>query len=523
MAQSPDLTLEALNPGFHRPSPQACYVAASLALLGLWAGYYLFDPFGYDSPIRDSWHHVAVLRELIASPFAPSNPHIPTDEPSRYFTPVMVLAALFGKLFDLSPYRLFGYMGAATCIGLVAGCWVFARRYYGSAWAPLCLLLVLLFAWGSQMSHVGLHNYATLLGSAAYPSSIALVLGLFSWNLVIKTLESDGQRALQLPLLAALSAVILLTHQLSGVIMLAGAGSLALFHTRGTTQSKALVLIALALGCPSTLAWPYFSIIDVLTSASDERWRSPVEGINSPLILLILSAPSVIGIIGFRSSDRGFRWELLLPSVFFTASYVVLSLQGSPIAHRLVPAIILFNQLGLVWLIVAYFGRPQPDAAKRLAFAGVAVALIILAVSAGTRRFEDLRTRAAEGSLQVMAAAIASDLPEGSISFATEGVVFPLQSTGRRVVSIPRPEPVAPSLIERQSATDRFFHHDTSVVERRQLIELWSATHIVFAAHDLDANVIRELRELGTSKRFSRDVEVITIDRLGVRDGERQL
>src|SRR5690606_42143615 len=46
-------------------------------------GYYLFDPFGFEHPGRDTWHHLAVLKELMASPFHPSNPHIPTGEPSR--------------------------------------------------------------------------------------------------------------------------------------------------------------------------------------------------------------------------------------------------------------------------------------------------------------------------------------------------------------------------------------------------------------------------------------------------------
>ena len=119
-----------------RLSPLTAYVAASVMLVGLWVGYYVFDQFGFDSPGRDTWHHVAVLRELMAAPFAPSNPHIPTNEPSRYFTPIALIAAVIGKALGSSPFLLFGYMGAATCIGFVVACWSFGRRYYGSPWRP---------------------------------------------------------------------------------------------------------------------------------------------------------------------------------------------------------------------------------------------------------------------------------------------------------------------------------------------------------------------------------------------------
>ena len=192
MAQTISPTMP-LKLGLHQFSPGFCYILTSAALFAVWLGFYLFNPLGFDIPGRDTWHHAAVLRELMDAPFAPSNPHIPTDEPSRYFTPVAVLAALVGRVAGVSAYQLFGYVGAATCVGLIAGCWVFARRYYSSPWAPLILLLTLLFAWGAQVGHTGLHTYATILGSAAYPATIALVLGLFTWATALRGLEiRDG-------------------------------------------------------------------------------------------------------------------------------------------------------------------------------------------------------------------------------------------------------------------------------------------------------------------------------------------
>lgn len=514
MASASDVVAGSQLQSLRLLAPVSCYVVASAALLGLWVGYYLFDPFGFDQPGRDTWHHVAVLRELMASPFAPSNPHIPTGEPSRYFTPVAVVAALFGKILGMSPYQLFGWMGAASCLGLAAACWAFARRYYASPWAPLLLLLTLLFAWGAQMGHAGLHNYDTLLSSAAYPSTIALVLGLFSWAFALGILQSGRDRPAAVIGLGALSGTIFLTHQLSGVIVLAGAASLIVFHADASVKSRVRLLAAIALGCMATLVWPYFQVLDVVSSVSDTRWRSASEQANHVSTMLVLMAPSLAGILGFRRTDGKIRWELLLPAILFGIGYIILTIQGSAIAHRLPPAIILFNQLGLVWLILAYESKVKPASGTKMAV--VATACVLIAISAmatGARRLHDLRARASEGSMLDMAGTMAARMPDGSIAFATEHVVFPLQSTGRRVVSIPRPEPAAPSLEMRQEATDRFFDVATGRAERRWLIDRWGATHVVFSSLDLDPAVIRELRRLGPSTRLSRSAEIIAIDR----------
>jgi hypothetical protein len=495
-------------------APDLGYAVVGLAVFGLWIGFYLVNPFGFDSPGRDTWHHVAVLRELMQAPFAPSNPHIPTDEASRYFTPVNLVAALFGKALDLSPYRLFGFVGAASCVGLIVACQLFARRYFEASWAPVILLLMLLFAWGTPMGHAGLYNYESWLSSAAYPSNIALVLGLFSWSLALDQLRARINAPAVIGL-ASLSAVILLTHQLSGVFMLTGLGAIILFREQASVRSRALLLGAVGLGTLASLAWPYFSILDVLTSASDVRWRSPYEPMNSLSTALALMAPSLLGILGFRNARGRVRWELLLPAALFGVLYAYLELQGSAIAHRIPTAIILFNQLGLVWLILNYGQRTEREGGARRAVGAAACLLIAMSATwSGSLRLQELGAREQQGSLLAMAELTGRRLPHDAITFATETVVFPLQSTGRRVVSIPRPEPGAPSLGARQQATDRFFAITTPQDERLRLIKQWGATHVMFHRRDVRSSVAHDLRRLGRSMQIGRSAELVTISPL---------
>jgi hypothetical protein len=118
-----------------------------------------------------------------------------------------------------------------------------------------------------------------------------------------------------------------------------------------------------------------------------------------------------------------------------------------------------------------------------------------------------------------MAELTGRQLPQDAITFATETVVFPLQSTGRRVVSIPRPEPGAPSLDARQQATDRFFAITTQRDERLRLIKQWGATHVMFHRRDVRSPVADDLRRLGRSMQIGRGAELVTISPLHLTSG----
>lgn len=497
----------------HMPSPAICFAAVSAALLAPWMWFYLFNPFGFDSSLRDTWHHVAVLRELMADPFTPSNPHIPTDEGSRYYSPVNVLAALIGRLFALSPYTLFNYMGVLGLVGLVAGCWSFGRTYFVSAWAPLLLLVSLLFVWGMPTSHAGFHNYATWLSSASYPSSIALVLGLFLWSTSLGVVQRPT--VLKLFGLAMLAAVILLMHQLSGAIMIVGAGGFVFFRPQASIRDKVACLGALGVGCLATLAWPYFGVVDVLASTTDDRWQSAFADRNRFSTAMHAAIIPMLGIIGFRKPSGALRFELVVPTAVFLLGYMVLQALGSPVAHRLPPAFIIFCQLGFVWMVLERWQMLRDLALLRIgAFVTVALIFYVSITASLAPRLNDLNFRANRGWTLETAQWIGRFLPDDSVTFATDGIVYPLQSTGRRVVSIPRPEPAAPSLGVRQAATDRFFDAQTSQTERHLLIERWNATHAVFHEAEVEAAAVEQLRELGTSTTFQPGLEVVTFDKV---------
>lgn len=511
--------IDAGFPGVQRTSllPLGIYLTVLFACFSVVIGYYLFDPFGFENPKRDSWHHIAVLGELITNPLDPSNPHIPTDEPSRYYSPLAVLAGFFGQIFSLTSWQVYGIVSTLTCLGLAASCWLFAKKYYRSAWAPLLLLVSLLFAWGEGKGHAGFHNFSTFVSSAAYPTSQALVLGIFSWYLALRAAEHRRLLSSAAFGLMATIAIMVLTHQFSGVIMAAGAGSFILFHSSAGWKHKIQLLSAMAFAGLATLLWPYFNPLDVVLSASDPRWKSDVTDTHKLSYMLMMIAPALAGILGFKHRDTGaIRWEIAVPTAFFAGFFALSYLSGMSIAHRVPPAVLLYLQLGLVWLFLTV--GPQLKKAPALTtIIGLICASLILANfwTAARPRLKEFHKREQYGRMIDSVKSMAAHVDSNSIAFATHSIVYPYQATGRRVVSIPRPEPVAPSLPERQAATDRFFDEDTSQAERQSLISDWAASHIVFSAEDLPSSVVQNLRSFGPSEQFPHDVEIITIDKQG--------
>ncbi|MEM9085229.1 MAG: hypothetical protein AAGB23_04845 [Pseudomonadota bacterium] len=497
--------------------PDLVYLIFCALVFSVPIGFYVVDPFGFETPHRDTWHHLAVLRELIAHPFNPSNPHIPTEEPSRYFTPLNILTALLARFFGVSPFWAFNYMAAVNCIAFCAVCWLFAKRSYQSEYAPIVFLAVMLFGWGIQRGHVGFHNFATFLSSAGYPATQALILGILSWYICLTALKDQGKIRRNAALLAIVCAITIVTHQFGGFVMLVGTGCFALFHRTAEAKSKMIIVGSLLLGGLLSLSWPYFNPLAVVISASDPRWITPAPDLQTIIFPFMLLVPSLIGLAGLRDKTGGIRWEILVPLLFFVVSFLVLHAAEASIAHRFTPAIILYLQLATVWTLLEFdYGKTNE---KTKPLIGLLVCGFIVAglVKAFDPRIDEFTVREEFGRLMTFANAMESDLPPGSVTFATEAIVYPLQSSGRRVVSIPRPEPVAPSLIERQQATDLFFAKNTTKAERRALIERWGATHAAFAVADLDPQVVADLKLLGPSKSYHRNGEIVSVSIRGAQ------
>lgn len=492
-------------------------------LFALLFGYLIASaPFagrGVGGGQADIWHHVAVIRELIANPFAPSNPHLPTDEGSRFFTPWSLLLALLARLGGFDAWTAFGLGASITLLTLGAGIHAFGRAALRSDWAPLALLAALVGGWSQPLAHTGSHHPVMLALGGGYPATFAIAAQFLLWAAVVTGLRAPRLSWLRLTGIVAGVAALAVIHLFAALLALGVYAAFVLF-TPGVARERRLILLAAAaIGVLLAAAWPYFNPLATLASASDPRWSAGTSKlINDPLRLLGRLGFGAAGLFGLWLW-RERRWDAPLAMALggLLLAYATLTLLNHPVAHRLPAMVILLFQIGLASLLVQRFatggkvvrgfGKVPRPALEAL----MGVFVILQAGYAWAIRAPGIAQREAGEDLLSLIAAPVALVPAGAIAFATDSIVYPYQSTGRRVVSIPRPEPEAPSLPARQAANDRFFTVGASTAERRALAARWGATYAIYHLNPKKPRLAAELRALGPARRFAGDIELVRI------------
>ncbi len=504
------------------------FLVAGLLLAGLI--YTLLNPVAIVSFQRDIWHHLAVYRELLASPFFAENPHIASDDPSRSYSPWTVGMALLGRAFGFDASQTLAMAGILSVMTLVAGIFLFARRYWGSPWAPATLLLTLFATWMTPVNHTGYHTLTTFVFSVAYPFSIVLALGFVSWWLVLKALTARWLNPLILLGLVGLSFVMFVTHQLQGLFAIGAGMGFALFAAYSNALRRACVLACLALGLVLTQYWWYFDPIayvfdpEVRRGHSDLRYLSySLQDLGKMQVTLGLA---MVGVLGLRAvGGRRIRWELALPLAVLIAGFVLLLARDNWVATRIMPFIVLFLQLALVSYLFQPLQRNRApivsDVFRGLLVAGLSLLLVVNIQQAWQQymRAHDflntghMQQRPLTWSADILASmAFAETLvPAGATAIADRQTAFPMEASALKVVSIPRLFAEVPDMIERQQATRDFFATATTLRERCAILQRYDVALIVYHGYWLDDAVEADLARLGQAQELG-DLVFIAAD-----------
>jgi hypothetical protein len=237
------------------------YAAIAALLIGVVA----YDIAAVQSPFSvlysDAWEHAAALRMLISDPVHPAMPHLGVDGPSARFIPPYVGAALLARSAGWDGPETLLYFGLCTVFLTVISVYVFARVMFRSESAPVFLLGILYFGWGTGVVWSNSTALSALPFVAGYPSSFVFALTWLLWTLVVlllrrRTMRSDLFIYVGIAGLVWLMAV---SHLPTTLFALVGAFFL-LLSTRSSFLCKAFVISAIALGVLTVEVWPYYSV-----------------------------------------------------------------------------------------------------------------------------------------------------------------------------------------------------------------------------------------------------------------------
>ncbi len=314
--------------------------------------------------------HAATLQRLRHDLTDPGDPLVDANVDSPYYSPWTVALAVGGRLAGLSTFGVLHAAAAIDLVLLLTGIHRFVRAFGGRPVAvPLALLtLTLLYGW-QLFTWSGFPGLTSLALCLAYPSTFAMGATFHLWALLRDAL-ARGWRWPAYPPLGVLLAVVLLSHQFTGVVAVVGLVAIVLGARPWPDRTVWWRLAAgLAPAVLILLAWPYYSFFALLGVGG-------LEAVHRPLYERVVPR---FGLVSLGVAALALRWRrdrrdpLALMSALGALVYAAGGLTGHYSWGRVLPAVFVPAQVALAVEVAAVGGRTARRVLAPLTAAGLLV------------------------------------------------------------------------------------------------------------------------------------------------------
>ncbi|MBO1338003.1 hypothetical protein J3486_43115 [Streptomyces sp. VRA16 Mangrove soil] len=341
-----------------------------LLLLVLLLGVVVRLPWAGDLGI-----HAATVERLRHDLLEPGDPLVAADAPSPYYTPWTLLLGCLAKVTGLGVFVVLRIGALISLTVLVGGVWVFAGTFLERGTAPLrraavtaLVLLCLVLLWGTTLfnwsGYLGLNSLALCI---AYPSTFALGASFWLWALVRRAVSWAHFLGA-----GVLWAVILLSHQFTGVVASLGALAMVL-GARPWPGKDAWLRLAggLGLGLVLIALWPYYSFFGLFGAGGD------LEAIHRSLYRDLVARLWLVALVGGAALVLRWRRDRRDPLVLFCLLGLVVFAAGGLTGHwswgRVLPAVLVPAQVAVGLEVGGAAGR-----AVRVGFGWVVCGALLL-------------------------------------------------------------------------------------------------------------------------------------------------
>ncbi|MEU6220878.1 hypothetical protein ABZ845_25740 [Streptomyces sp. NPDC047022] len=310
--------------------------------------------------------HAATVERLRHRLLDPGNPLVDENTPSPYYSPWMVFLGLLARLTGLSVWVVLRIGALISLPLLVTGVWRYVRTLSAHRLAPPLALLCLVLLWGTEVFNwsgfLGLNSLAL---TVAYPSAFTLGLAFHFWAMLTRALKSPPAGWAVFLGLGVMWAVILLSHQFTGVVTTLGALA-TVVGARAGREVWPRLLAAGALGVLILALWPYYDFFALFqVSGLEEIHRSLYKHLFVRFGLVLFGV-AALAVRARRDRRDPLVLFFLLGASMFTAG----GLSGHYSWGRVLPAVLIPAQLAAaVEVAGAVRGRIRAVAAGVLAAA----------------------------------------------------------------------------------------------------------------------------------------------------------
>jgi hypothetical protein len=255
----------------------------------------------------DLWEHSAAAREFATRPLSPRHPLLSVDAPHQFQNPYLFAVGMFSRLTGTSVITAMNVASVFNLILLCVGLRLFLRRISTRKHVDFYALLFILFLWGpGAWFFSGFLHFNVFALVLPYPSTFSKGVVFLALWAHTRYLDSPDVKRLIPPLL--LGSLLWLTHPVDGIFL--AVGMVALAGTISTDVRKdrkvAITLAVLAASFLLAMAWPYFSLYELLFGKDVEGYRRAIAGEDRQMYskVLVRLGPALIAVpFIFR------RWE----------------------------------------------------------------------------------------------------------------------------------------------------------------------------------------------------------------------
>jgi len=218
--------------------------------------------------------------------------------------------------------------------------------------APYALIFILFF-WGSEAwSWSGFLHWFALPHVAPYPSTFAAALTLLSLSLLLDYLAQP--RLWRLVALGLLTALTLLEHPPTAVVLLASL-LVVLVTSRGPDWIRRAVPVVLtvALATALAIAWPYFSLLSLLTTRFPDIDKYCLSMYERTLVRIWPAVVLLPAALWRLRSDR--RSPAVFIFAFLGTIYCIGAASGAYALGRVIAWVVVFVHISAAqWAPVLY-------------------------------------------------------------------------------------------------------------------------------------------------------------------------
>ena len=446
----------------------------------------------------DFWEHSAVVREFSTHLLHPHHPLLLVDATHPYFSPYTLAVGMLARLVGIGPLGALSVAAILNLLFFLIAFRLFVTRLVTSPLAPFYALVFTLVLWGlAPWRWSGFLNLNSIGFGLPYPSMFAIAVGLLSlWALDVYL---KGHRLVWLLVTVVSGAVVVLTHPITAITVAVGGAALVVSRLdRRSWRLLAPLLGAAVLVLVLVLAWPYYSLLDLLSQSSiytvshDAMYQGILQRIFPALFAVPLIAQRV-------RANRRDPLALMLAGGF--AVFVWGGLSGNLTYGRILSFLVLLLHIALAGWFADLEQRVRHGSdrasAAAAAYGGLALLLIIgvVGVSPGLLRTipssllpESLRSDARLGKVSDRYGFLGDCTGQYDVILTDLGFSsLAVPTFGGKVVSTGYPIPFVGDKATRDEDVERFFRPNATTTDRLAILAKYHVSYLLVEQAQLDS------------------------------------